>query len=193
MYKIELEDWELESGHYISQNRKVKDLNTNRQYSIETISEEIISLKPIPYYTREKAEILEITFQELYNGFSNGVLFIEGFELSEDRQLKIAINSVLKKIKIAKKEELISAKEAELGIERTAKETLLSEKAEREAKEEEKRKGAELRAQAEEERLAKVKEEKEAKELQEKEAARQRKIKAEEIGLDIIAVELSLE
>lgn len=115
MYRIDIEDWEIESNQYLNIDRKVKNLASGETYLISELSSDGIKLKEIPYFKNKKSEDLQIEFPELLKAFNENVFGIEGFETGQGRELKIAIASLIKKVRILEKDNLLTNKDLELS------------------------------------------------------------------------------
>jgi hypothetical protein len=193
MDAIEIEDWERESGHFLNVGRKVTSVSKQAKYEISGVSVEGITLKEIPYFKNQKAEPLEISYEEFLNAYKEDIFLIEGFEAGQERELKIAIASLIKKLRIRDKDQRNEVLEMQYQQKNAELEQLRSEAEARKKHEEEElsRKQEEARLQAEQheqERIRKEEAEKKAKE----EALRKRKADAAAMETKLIEIDLSL-
>lgn len=108
---IQIEDWEEESGHYLNIGRQVKDLEANKTYLICGVTDTSLVIRKVNKFSKDPIENSEIEFTELLLNFKLGVLFVEGFEVGQIKELKIAVSSLEKKIKLSGRDKEILEKQ----------------------------------------------------------------------------------
>lgn len=127
---IQIEDWEQESGHYLAIGKKIKDLEANKTYLICGFTDTSIVIRKVNKFSKDPVENSEIEFSELLLNFKLGVLFVEGFEEGQIKELKIAVSSLEKKLKLIGREKEISEKKR---LEEEAREQAEKQKLEKES------------------------------------------------------------
>ena len=98
--EVPIEQYEEKTGLYLAQGKQVKDIRKRIEYAITAFDEQGLTLQEITFFKKEQPLILEITYEELMEGFSRKILAIEGFTIEQQKDLESCVSTLKKKIQL---------------------------------------------------------------------------------------------